>query len=254
MTLSEILKYSWSSLVILLVLSYAGPVSAQTGPPPATRQSETVNPQKEPRLPAEKHSFKPSGMRLGTNIFRLGRTAFTSDYSSWDIAADLDFYRYMLDVTYGRESRTEATDSYDYTSDGSFLRIGPDVNFIKDRSEANALLIGLKYVRGTYNETFVFQDNNNLTGIPTDQNLSNESLRARWLEVNAGLKVRMWSQLYAGFYFRYRFNRVISGDREFGTYQVPGYGLAERRTVLGFDYYIFWRIPFKKSPKILQEN
>ncbi|MGB3464204.1 MAG: DUF6048 family protein [Cyclobacteriaceae bacterium] len=248
MTLSEILKYSWISLLLLLIGTTQSAYSQNKPAPPA---AQTSGVKEEPKLPKEKHSFKPTGLRLGTNLFRLGRTAFTNNYSSWDVAGDIDFYRYLLDVTYGRENRTEFTEAYDYESNGSFLRVGVDVNFIKDPSEANALLIGLKYVTGSYDEEFIFENANNLTGETREFSLANNSLSSRWLEVNVGLKVKMWKQLYAGFYFRYRLNRVLKGDREFGTYRVPGYGQAERRTVLGFDYYLFWRIPFKKSPKIL---
>lgn len=234
------LRYSWISLC-LLFLCISQMLIAQEA-------DNTVDDDDE--LPKIKPSYKPTAARFGTNIFRFGRTAIDKDHSSWDVAGDIDFHNYMLEVSYGRESTKLNTDGFDYENNGSFFRTGIDVNFIKDKTEGNALLLGLKYVRGNYDETFIFDDRDEIFNQSESFSLNNESLRSRWLEANVGLKVRMWQQLFVGFYFRYRFNRVITGDRAFGTHRIPGYGLEERRTIVGFDYYVFWRIPFKKSPKI----
>ena len=237
------LKYSWISLG-LLFLCFSQMLIAQNPDDTADDDDD---------LPKIKPSYKPTAARFGANIIRFGRTAFDQDHSSWDVTGDIDFHNYMLEVSYGRESSVLNTESFDYENNGSFFRTGVDINFIKDKTEGNALLLGLKYVRGTYDETFIFDDSDEIFNQSESFELNNESLRSRWLEANVGLKVKMWEQLFVGFYFRYRFNRVVAGDREFGTYRIPGYGLEERRTIVGFDYYVFWRIPFKKSPKILSE-
>ncbi len=239
----EMLKYTWISLFFLLVCSNQMLLAQDT---PET--SETA----DDELPKIKYSYKPTAIRFGTNLIRFGRTAFDTNHSSWEVTGDMDFHKYMLEVSYGRESEKLNTDGFDYENNGSFLRIGGDINFIKDKAEGNALVLGLKYVRGTYDESFKFDDSDLIFNANEAFELTNESLNSRWLEANVGMKVKMWEQLYVGFYFRYRFNRVVKGDREFGTYRIPGYGLEERRTIVGFDYYVFWRIPFKKSPKITE--
>lgn len=238
----EMLKYTWISLFILLITGNQILMAQDTAPDAAAADDE---------LPKIKYSYKPTAARFGANIIRFGRTAFDTKHSSWDVTGDIDFHKYLLEVSYGRESEKLNTESFNYENSGSFLRIGGDINFIKDKSEGNALVLGLKYVSGTYDESFKFDDADTLFGLSRSLELNNEALKSRWLEANIGLKVKMWQQLYVGFYFRYRFNRVVTGDREFGTYRIPGYGLEERRTIVGFDYYVFWRIPFKKSPKIV---
>jgi len=235
------LKYIWISTIVLL-LTGSDLLLAQEQPDEVAEVEEII--------PKEKYSYKPTAVRFGTNIFRLGRSAFDNEYFSWDVSGDIDFHKYLLEVSYGRESNQLDAEGFDYENSGSFFRIGADVNFIKDKTEANALVLGLKYVTGSYTEDFKFNDLDTLFG-PVEKDVTNSALKPRWLEANVGLKIKMWQQLYIGFYFRYRFNRVVTGDREFGTYRIPGYGLEERRNLVGFDYYVFWRIPFKKSPKIL---
>ena len=241
-------RFFWISIVMALTcLSSAlygqRPTGGSPIPLPATEPDTAARP------PKIKYSYKPTGLRIGGNIFRLAQSAVDKNRTRWDVTSDIDFHKYMLEVSYGRASNMIQNDSLNYSNSGSYLRIGGDINFMKDKKEANALVIGLKYVSGTYNETLEFEDEDALFGNTTQQ-LANNGLRSSWMEANGGMKVRLWEQLYVGFYFRYRFGRVVKGDREFGTYEIPGYGLEENRNKMGFDYYIFWRIPFKKSPKI----
>ncbi|MEL7146758.1 MAG: DUF6048 family protein [Bacteroidota bacterium] len=248
---SEMWKFIWISTWVILscvgneVLGRQRPAS-ENGTPPPSRPAVADSVRKANKI---KYSYKPTGIRFGANVFRLASSALSSNKTNWDITGDIDFHKYMLEVSYGRASNMVQNDSLNYSNAGSFFRIGGDINFIKDKTDANALVIGLKYVRGTYDETLSFTDIDDLFGNST-RNLSNNGLTSSWMEANVGMKVRMWEQLYLGFYFRYRFSLVVKGNREFGTYQIPGYGLEERRNIVGLDYYIFWRIPFKKSPKI----
>ena len=248
-------KYFWISILIALTC-LSGQLYGQRptgGGVPQGQGSNTAVADSVRKANKIKPSYKPTGVRFGANIFRLASSALSNNKSQWDITSDIDFNNYMLEVSYGRASNMVVNDSLNYSNSGSFLRIGGDINFIKDKTDANALVIGLKYVRGTYNEDLSFVDIDTLFG-NTARELSNKGLTSSWVEANVGMKVRMWEHLYLGFYFRYRFNLAVKGDREFGTYQIPGYGLEERRNIMGLDYYIAWRIPFKKSPKIEDSN
>ena len=247
-------RYFWISiLVVFTFLSpelYGRQRPTNGGNRPQSNSAVTDTARRAPKI---KYSYKPTGLRVGANVFRMASSAFSGNRTQWDITSDIDFHKYLLEVSYGRSGNAISNDSLDYSNSGSFFRIGGDINFIKDKTDANALAIGLKYVRGTYNESLSFEDNDDLFG-NTSQQLSNNGLKSSWMEANVGMKARLWEQLYLGFYFRYRFSLVVKGDREFGTYQIPGYGLEERRNIVGLDYYIFWRIPFKKSPKIDEIN
>jgi len=236
-------RYFWISLVIIL----------GWGPSLWAQNNNVENTSDVTTIEKEKASLKPYAARVGANIFRLGRSVFDNNYSSWDISGDVAFSKYFIEVTYGREQNTLSTDDFDYQNSGSFFRIGPEANFVKDQESGNAFVFGLKYVLGSYDETFTFEQEDAIFG---NQNvdLNNESLNSSWLEMNVGLKAKIWRQLYAGFYFRYKFANSVRGDREFATFQIPGFGLEDRSTIVGFDYYLYWRIPFKKSPKLFLEE
>ncbi len=236
-------RYFWISFIFVL------PVVSST----VARQNIPDPPSGTVAIEKEKPSLKPTAVRLGANAFRLGRTVFDKDYNSWDITGDIDFRNYFIEVTYGREKNTLSTETFDYENSGSFFRIGPEVNFTKSREEANAFIFGLKYVLGTYDEQFQFDREDEIFG-SASFDLNNSALKANWFEINVGVKGKIWQQLYLGFYFRYKFNNSVNGDREFATFQIPGFGPERRRNIVGFDYYVFWRIPFKKSPKILNKR
>ena len=39
----------------------------------------------------------------------------------------------------------------------------------------------------------------------------------------------------------------IKGEEELISFEIPGYGRASRSSYWGFNYHVFWRIPFGKK-------
>src|SRR5687767_3263145 len=88
-------------------------------------------------LPKEKHSFLPTGIRLGTDLISLIRTQTDESFRGYEFNADVDFYRYYLTVEAGHWERYFTPDGEVYTSDGNYLRIGVDVNFLLKDPDKN---------------------------------------------------------------------------------------------------------------------
>jgi hypothetical protein len=65
--------------------------------------------------------------------------------------------------------------------------------------------------------------------------------------MNAGLKVRVFKQLYLGFTARFKLALSISGDGNLRPYYVPGFGKNIGSSAWGFSYYVFYRLPFRKK-------
>ena len=55
-------------------------------------------------------SYIPTGIRVGTDLISIFKTQFQSDFSGWEVNADVDFYRFYLAADYGSWSRTFAGD------------------------------------------------------------------------------------------------------------------------------------------------
>ena len=125
--------------------------------------------------------MKPTPRRGGRSIFvrrccawgvtlnDLIRTATNAADTRYSFQGDLAFGRFMLVGEYGIANTTQQNNPdrlaspYTYNSQGSFLRIGVDVNLLKDR-EANdydaagsILLFGLRFGRAQINDQLSYE-------------------------------------------------------------------------------------------------
>jgi hypothetical protein len=81
------------------------------------------------------------------------------------------------------------------------------------------------------------------------EQISKPGMSANWYEANFGMKIRVWKDLYLGWAGRIKFAKKVSAnDTSFDTYYIPGYGLADSDSRWGFNYQIFYRIPFREKP------
>ena len=223
-------KYFWISIFISIASSVFG-------------QVEDVLVQEE------KSPWIPTGVRFGTNAVRLVRTALDNGYNSWDVSGDIDFNRFLVEVGYGRESITNNRSLFEYKTSGNFFRIGLDGNMITYPKKGNAMVGGIKYVTASYSEKLAFDQVSNFGSVR--QELENSNISLRWFEVNFGVKGKVFSNLHAGFYVRFKVFRKFQDETNFSSYRIPGFGLGDEDSRTGFDYYIMWRIPFRKTTEIL---
>ncbi|MBT1702624.1 DUF6048 family protein [Chryseosolibacter indicus] len=225
--------------ISLMLLSW--PVFAQTLPDSLKLDTAAI----------KKSKFLPTGLRIGTDLISIVKSQTQDDFSGWEINADVDLYRYLFEVDYGKSSRSYPGDSSAYSNDGNFWRIGLDANFLTRDEDRNVFFIGLRYGRARYSEQ--------MSIIPRDENwgdgqrhtFSNNDLTAHWMELNGGLKVKIWEYVWLGFTGRLKFGLSENTSNPMLTHEVPGYGRTDRDTYWGFNYYVFFRIPFRKAYPIL---
>lgn len=188
--------------------------------------------------------FRPYEVKIGVNAIRSGRTVFGSDIVSHEIEAALAIHKYNLVFDYGIEEHDRG-ESFDYQNRGSYFRAGFDRNFSKNRESGNVLSLGLRYARAYFEDQMTYTADQGFG--EQVYRLENEDLTARWLEVAFGLRGKIVSNLYMGFTMRWQFSRKINGEGELKTFDIPGFGKTRRQNSTAFDYYIMWRIPFRKG-------
>ena len=130
---------------------------------------------------------------------------------------------------------------------GTYLRIGPEVNFLHRDRQLNNFSFGLRYAWATYDEVAIGDVKEpNWGAVPVSFDVNN---RSWWLEMTTGVKVRLVKNIFTGYILRFRFlRRSTVPDVPFTSYYVPGYGLANRNNTWGFRYYIMYRIQWNKKP------
>jgi hypothetical protein len=195
----------------------------------------------------QKRDFRPTGLRFGTDLIPLVRNTYDDHFKGWELNADVDFYRYYFSVDYGYWARSYPTDSSDYENSGTYMRVGVDVNFLKNDPDRNMVFIGVRYGFGTFDEHLSVIGENPYWG-SLSGDYTNENVRAQWLELVTGLRVRMWKMIWMGYTVRLKFGLSTSDTPEMLPHDVPGFGRADVDSYWGFNYQIFVRLPVRKAP------
>ncbi len=188
------------------------------------------------------NKYVPTGVRIGYDLISGGKSYFQDNYSGLDLQADVDFDRYNLVFEYGNSALNRASDSATYDNKGNYWRLGIDVNFLTKDPDRNVFFLGARYGRSSFSETL------DITRFDPDWGLHSETfhhsgISASWIELAAGLKVKIWKMVWLGYTARFKFALKAKHSPEMMPYEVPGYGFNEKEATWGFNYYLMIRLP-----------
>ncbi len=204
--------------------------------------STTVKPKKD---------YKPSMLIMGYNAVPLVRTVFFSGSAAQNGQVGVDFANNLFMVDFGVQ-RTERTGSnYSYINEGTFYRLGVETNVLKNASDANGLTLGLRYARSRFSDEMEMTDDFGFGEVTI--NTANNVAKSRWWELTFGLNVKVYKQIYFGYLIRYKLYKVTKDIGQLKPYDLPGFGLNENDTSVGFDYYIRWILPFGDKAQVVEE-
>jgi len=230
---------SLHNILLLILISFTA--SAQKEADTAEKKADTVK---------QKKDFIPTGIRLGTDAFALVKSTYDESFKGWELNADVDFYRYYLAVDYGYWGRTYISEDTDYSNDGTYVRIGADVNFLKKDPDKNMFFVGMRYAASRFSEEMVINQIDEYWG-PISTTINNDNVNARWFEVTTGVRVKIWKMIWLGYTARLKFALSTDNTTDMLPSDVPGYGRAETDSYWGFNYQIFVRLPVRKPPSTL---
>jgi hypothetical protein len=183
---------------------------------------------------------------------------FSEKRGIFEAEADVDFERFFLVANYGISSYKLDEPTYLYENQGTYLRIGPDINFMHDDPNYNLMFFGLRYARSSFNDKLQYDTQaiiqSETTWPNTMQTTSNDNARANWYEMVTGLKIRIVKQLYMGFTMRFKLLMKTKQTAILKPYYIPGFGKNVSSTAFGFNYYISYRLPFRKKIIYTDEN
>jgi hypothetical protein len=120
------------------------------------------------------------------------------------------------------------------------------------------MFFGIRYARSIFSDELKYQTTAVLqseTGWPsTEEVASNTNVKANWLEMTTGLKIRIFKGLYAGFTARYKFLKKLRDVENLKPYYIPGFGKNVNDDAWGLNYYIYYRIPFREKIIYVKEE
>jgi hypothetical protein len=200
-----------------------------------------------------KPDFRPTGIRFGVDVIGPIKSFRQSNFNGWEVSSDVDLHRYLLTVDYGNWGRNFSADSANfishYSNTGTYWRVGIDVNFLTRDQERNVFFLGARYGHANYSEKTSFTAFDNNFGQVSGSYFNNNIL-AHWVELTMGLKVKVYKFIWLGYTGRLKFG-LKTHEKGMLSSDVPGYGRTNKDNTFGFNYYVYFRIPFRKAGSIL---
>ncbi|UJH67951.1 DUF6048 family protein [Allomuricauda sp. SCSIO 65647] len=207
------------------------------------------------------------GLRIGVDLSRPV-LSFTDDgYTGLEFVGDYRFTdRIWLAGELGNEKRTDQEDLYNFTTSGSYLKLGIDYNtYLNWYGMNNSITFGGRYAVASFSQTLneyqIFDSNRYFSpddfvqGGTEPEEFSGRN--ATWLEMVIGMKAELFANIYIG--MSIRLGHLVSqsdGDLErFPNLWIPGFNKITdgAKWGVGYNYSISYFIPLYKKAKKKRE-
>lgn len=195
------------------------------------------------------------GLRLGIDAHRLTKSLYNDNYKGLELVGDYRITKkFYAAGEIGNEEKTTADDNINYTTKGTYFKVGFDFNAYENWLDMeNMIFIGMRAGVGSFNlklNSFTIYQPGNYYGINTntsDQEFN--GLSASWLEVVSGLKAEVLNNLYVGFSLRLNYLMSNNEPEGFANLYIPGFNKTYENSKFGagINYTISYFIPFYKS-------
>lgn len=192
------------------------------------------------------------GLRIGTDLSKLARTAYDKDFSGFEINADYRLSKsWYIASEFGKAETTTSNDFLSVTAKGQYFKAGLDYNMHKNwLGLDNMVYAGFRFGKSDFSQTI-----NNYTAYNTNQywqpqfnstqSLESNNLSAMWLELIIGIKAEVFNNLFIG--INAQLKGMLNQDQpdNFENLFVPGFNKTydASKIGLGYGYTISYLIP-----------
>ena len=204
----------------------------------------------------KKREKKPYTIRFGIDLSKPVMAQMDKDYFGLELVGDIRLYsEFYGAVELGNETKTQQSERINLTTTGTYLKLGFDYNMYKNwKGMNNSIYLGMRlgnsfhkqevneyepYELNHYWDTEIIKEGPEIR--------EQDALQARWIEIIAGIRVKMINNIYMG--FSLRLNRLMSDTRpvNFDNLYIPGFNKKTDENVwgAGFNYTITYAIPVK---------
>ena len=202
----------------------------------------------------KKREKKPYTIRIGMDLSKPIMAQLDKDFFGLELVGDIKlFSEFYGAIELGNERKTQQSEQINFTTTGTYIKLGFDYNMYKNwKGMKNAIYLGMRIGNSFHtqkvNEYEPYQINHYWTTEVIKKGpeiREQDALSARWVEIVAGIKVKMINNLYLG--FSMRLNRLMSDTRpeNFDNLHIPGFNKKTDENVwgAGFNYTLTYAIP-----------
>ncbi|MBK0368869.1 DUF6048 family protein [Flavobacterium agrisoli] len=260
--MKHILKYFFSFWLLSCSFGIRAQVkdtlTIQTDSFPVT----AVTPEAVPELVQDTIKTHRYGLRVGVDLFKLTRAFWDHNYKGIELVGDYRLSkRYFLAAELGSENKTTEDDRLTSNSKGQYIKAGFDYNTYENWLDMeNIISIGLRYGFSTFSQELIdykIYNSHPYWGEmpPKASGQSYSGLNASWIEVNMGLKAKVFNNIFVGFSVQLKGLVTNNTPGEFDNLYIPGFNRTyDGRFGVGFNYTVSYFIPiYKKKIKIETE-
>jgi len=191
----------------------------------------------------------PRGFTLGVNVAGPVYKLLDSDRSGIsfltriNIKEDLFFFGEL-----GFENISFEKTAYSYDSNGSFLKVGAEIDMLprKEAGSFDNLLIGLHYGFALHEQeaSSFFIEN----GYWDDYSgsIASNTVNTHWVELSAGPRAEVFKNLYLSWNLHIRVSLTDNNNSILEPYIIPGFGSGDNRLNAGFSYVLEYLIPWNR--------
>lgn len=209
---------------------------------------------------ARERLVKDRGIRFGTDLSEFVLPLFYPETRGYEFLADFQILdNIFIAGEYGISRIKLDTDSYKFNYDlnGSFIKLGLNRNILKhdDITKNDLLFVGFRYSFSRFKHK---ASNINIIDEQWDEVIITEteeiSLSCHYIDLVAGVKTELFKNIYIGWTIRGMIRLKLKSDDIMSPYFIPGFGKGDKNAAIGFNYSIYYRIPYKISVKEKKKN
>lgn len=212
---------------------------------------------------------QPYGIRLGIDLSRPLLTFLNDDYTGFEIVGDYRVtYKLYVAAELGNEKKTKQEDLYNFTTSGSYLKLGVDYNTYENwYGMNNSVHMGGRLAFSTFSQTLnnnaVFDNNRYWSPDGFVQGITGpaefDGLSAAWLEFVFGAKVELFANIFLGASIRMGYLVSNKESAQFPNLWIPGFNKVTDNSNfgVGYNYSITYFLPlYRKAnpPKKKEEG
>lgn len=198
------------------------------------------------------------GLRVGIDLSKPVRSFLQDDYAGFEIVGDYRVYdNFYAAAEIGAEKLKFEDDNIKAVSNGSYIKLGADYNAYDNWQDMqNSIFVGIRYGFSTFSQDLegyrIYTSSNYFGPDFRLENVESKGLNASWVELMAGIKVEVFSNLFLS--VNVQLKRIITQKEpsNFDNLTIPGFGRTYDGSDFGagFGYSISYLLPFYKKEKI----
>jgi hypothetical protein len=202
--------------------------------------------------------WRYEGPRVGIDLSRfLVPYMQTGKRNGWEIQTDVPYKgNWFPTFEIGMQWFDDKRDGFHYKNNGTYARLGIDMNIVKFQSlkDHDFVFIGARYGYSKFNQETDGIAISNYWGAIISS-VPSRAMDAQWAELVFGMKGEIFSNFFLGWSLRAKFPVSVTKDPNIKPYIIPGIGKITGGTPFDFSFGVYYRFPVfrtKTLPKVIK--